>query len=350
MKALFAILFILSSSSLFGQPSTTNFPRIDREAIYLEGSTDPATLSRELTTNCTTDLEKVRSFFKWITSHISYYRPSPVNRRKHRQVSDDLDEELDVLLPLTERVARKVLADRRTHCEGYARLFQSLCDHAGIRATIISGYARTEDGKSAARFRSNHSWNAVYTDSAWHLLDVTWASGFLTYSSDDFIRQYNEYYFYTDPSEFARHHFPDDLRWTLLTEPPSIDELRKTPYHPRSFAKYGVNEIMPARGIIEAMVGDTLRFEIETNLAFRMGSITPDSLWDSASLLYTPVFAYIKPVDPIVGKKISYSFPVENEAVRWIHLMYNDDAILRYRINVRRRPEGAPVVIAVSSH
>jgi Uncharacterized protein involved in cytokinesis, contains TGc (transglutaminase/protease-like) domain len=30
------------------------------------------------------------------------------------------------------------------------------------------------------RFAVNHTWNSVYIDSTWYLLDVTWASGVVT--------------------------------------------------------------------------------------------------------------------------------------------------------------------------
>ena len=83
------------------------------------------------------------------------------------------------LKPLSERVAETVLQRKVAVCDGYARLFTTLCDYAGIRSAIIVGYARAGTNKPAKRFGINHYWNAVMIDGNWYLLDATWASGYL---------------------------------------------------------------------------------------------------------------------------------------------------------------------------
>jgi hypothetical protein len=52
-----------------------------------------------------------------------------------------------------------------------------------MRGAIVIGVGQ--------KFRSNHNWNAVYIDSAWYLLDVTWASGSLSYFGDAFIQHFD---------------------------------------------------------------------------------------------------------------------------------------------------------------
>ena len=319
----------------------TAFTLPGNSATSTETITDPGLLSHLLTSPYNTEKEKIRSIFLWITDNISYYLgPSRIavsrNKGKRAMAEDDFLPDTGALQSLTERVAIKVLEDRRTYCDGYARLFKSLCDHASIRSEIITGYARTDASRAEEKFRSNHSWNAVYVDSSWQLLDVTWASGYISSGSKDFVKHFDDYYYLTAPDEFIRHHYPDDLRWTLLKNPPPLYEFHYTPFRQRSYVKYDITDYYPSRGIIEARLGDTVRLELETNNFYLNRSIAPDSLWDSASLVMTPFYAYVKPEPKRKGNKVFYNFPVNSDAVEWLLIMYNNDAVLRYKLNVKK--------------
>lgn len=341
MKLLLTIGLILLTVTGFSQTRSYNFNQIDKN-VFSANSDDPATLSFMLTGSLTTEGEKVRAIFRWIAENISYYRNVP-SFKKHKKrgrnnfdVYDEEPEDTGALKPLTERVALKVLKDRKTYCEGYARLFKSLCDHAGIKAEIITGYARTDMNRIEKNFRSNHSWNAVRIDSAWYLLDVTWASGYITTFSGEFVKRFDDYYFLTPPEEFIKHHYPDNIGWSLLESPDPLYEFRYTPFKQKSFVKYSILDYSPSKGIIEASVGDTLRFELSTAIAYKNISMATDSLWDSAALIYSPFLAYIKPDMDKKEKKTSYIYPVESDMVQWLYIMYNNDAVLRYRLNVKK--------------
>jgi hypothetical protein len=336
MKMTLTIWLLLLTSTVFTQ---SQYIALNRSEQAFKNA-DPATLSYLLTDGLVTEKEKIKSIFHWITDNIAYYRPEsrPV-RRKNKNMPTPVDEPDDGLpLPgLSDRVAAKVLKDRQTVCEGYARLFKSLCDYACIRSAIITGYARADMNRSETKFRSNHAWNAVYFDSAWHLLDATWASGYITMPSGDFVKHYDSYYFLTPPEQFIRHHYPDDLRWSLLTNPPAMSEFRTTPFRQRSFNKYFIRDFSPASGIIEAALGDTIRLAIEIDPNRFNGSVSPDSLWEEASLPQDPMYAYVKPGTIITAdNKVLYDFPVQSESIQWLYVMYNDDAILRYKINIRK--------------
>lgn len=324
MKIPFVIGVLTASQVLFAQQPLTDAK-----------TCDPAALSFQLTSAGKTEKEKVTAIFHWITDNISYKVVPKSKRRNPSPFGEAEWTDTSVLPSLSDRVAGKVLEDGSAFCEGYARLFYSLCEHAGIRSAIITGYARVNKGTPGTRFRSNHTWNAVYFDSAWHLLDATWASGYL--SGSDFVKEYDGYYFLTPPEQFNQHHFPDDQRWTLLEEPPLLPEFRKTPFRQRSFVKYSITSFSPARGIIDAFIGDTIRLELEAGITGPYRNIAPDSLWDSASLVQAPAYAYVRPAAVTSGgTKLIYSFPVESTAIRWLYVMYNNDAVLRYGINVRK--------------
>ena len=299
---------------------------------------DPATLARKIVAPYNTEREKVTAIFNWITENIAYYRPQVKNNRKQKTSVLSQEDYLDEGFPLpslTDRVAMAVIQNRRAVCDGYARLFHSLCNHAGIRSQVITGYARTKWEGPDRRFISNHTWNAVQIDSTWWLLDVTWASGFIARSTGEFVRQYDDYYFLSSPDKFIEHHFPDDQRWTLMNNPPAIPEFRYTPFRQKSFNKYGITSYSPAKGVIETRLGDTIRLTLELDHALSLQPVATDSLWEEISVSDNISFAFVQPQSS-EHSKVSYQFPVNSSELQWLYVMYNNDAVLRYRLNIKK--------------
>lgn len=301
----------------------------------------PAELAQELTLNCTTDLEKVKAIFYWITSNIDYRTKAPVFARNRRRattlVIEDDNNDTAALKPLDERVAEKVLDERVAVCDGYARLFKTLCSYSGLKAEVVHGYARTESTKRIQRFRPNHSWNAVMIDSVWKLLDVTWASGYISWHGNDFVRQLDEQYFLSSPEQFIREHYPDDLRWTLMDDPPLMPEFRHSPFKQKSFSKYQITAYLPEKGVIEASLGDTLQLQLETSDALKDMSVSSDPFLDT-TLYSTTTSALLIPING-VGMKTNYSYVVNSPAIQWLYILYNDDIILRYNLSIKKTTE-----------
>ena len=302
---------------------------------------EPAALSKRLTASCKTDLEKVTAIFKWITENISYNTGWHQKRNKNSSKTAEAEpEDTGALKPLNERVSETVLKKKMGMCEGYSRLFTTLCDYAGIRTELVTGYAKNSIDRPGARFGTNHFWNAVFIDSAWHLLDVTWASGYVTWQGDEFIRQYDEHYFMTPPEVFIRDHYPDDLQWTLLPVSPTPKEFRNSPFKQKSFIKYKITSYFPRNGIIETFVGDTIHFELETADAEYDKQVCPDLLIDSTIFSRSASWVFLKPLPsdnlPVASNRLKYSYTVDSPAVEWLYIMYNDDLVLRYKIHVRK--------------
>ncbi|HVE61227.1 MAG TPA: transglutaminase domain-containing protein, partial [Chitinophagaceae bacterium] len=235
------------------------------------------------------------------------------------------------LKPLSERVAENVLRERVAVCDGYARLFKTLCDYAGIRSEIVTGYARTSFGGVGDKFKSNHTWNAVRIDSNWHLVDATWASGYFTYNSDEFIKHYNSYYFLTPPEDFIKDHFPENIKWTLLTDPPTLKEFERSPFKAQAFVKSKITSFQPAKGIIDVMEGDSILIEIETGDADKNLVVTPTVSLDSLGYLVDSNLTTL-PMGKIAGNKISYAYPVQSDDLEWLHVILNGEVVLLYRI------------------
>jgi transglutaminase/protease-like cytokinesis protein 3 len=326
MKKWVCILVIFSANWLSAQHAVfASDCRLSASPIEL--------LSRELVAHSTSDMHKVRSIFRWITDNISYQvRPAFTSSYAKRYYKEEEEDSVFGYSSLDERIAASVIRKREAVCDGYARLFKTLCDYAGIRAEVVLGYARTSGGRGA-QFRSNHKWNAVFLDGKWQLLDATWASGFISFSGD-FIRHYDDFYFLTPPDQFIRDHYPEDLFWTLLQEPPAIKEFSRSPFRYSGFAKKRIVSFKPASGVIEAAAGDTLLFEVEAFDEHKNLWITDSAIIDTAEI---SVFAsWPKTKNIVKGDKAYYSYVVPPTPSTWLYLVYNEENVLRYKLDVRK--------------
>jgi transglutaminase-like putative cysteine protease len=336
MKIVFLLfLSILSVGHVVGQPS--GYRSIDQYAANITAAT-PDSLAYKLVLPFTTDREKARAIFSWITSHIEYdmsrYNRMTTTRQSKPVGRDTTYDDRS----LNERIAYSVMKKGRAVCDGYARLFQTLCDFAGLRSVIITGYARSDSDPVTSRFNANHSWNAVFLDSAWHLVDATWASGYVITGSNTFVKSLDETYYLASPDRFARNHYPQNPEWTLLTRPIPPEEFRLSPFKPMGFYKYGIRSFIPATGIVEAMPGDTLRLLLSAD-PMRLVRMAPSSTPDTVLQITPDNHAFLtKPVIVSTGQLL-YTYIVPDTVPEWVNLVYNEDVVLRYRVKGERRAQ-----------
>ena len=332
MKLLLVIFSLFVSNLSFAQRSNIDFSSIDYR-VRLIDDTNIDSLAQKLVVPYTNDLLRVRAIFRWITENISYKTFSRFKKIAFlKSTYYDFEDDTGALKPLTRRVAENVLIKREAVCNGYTRLFKALCDAAGIRSEIIIGFARGHN-EGGIKFRSNHLWNAVFIDSIWHLLDVTWASGFISFGGD-YIKHFDENYFLTPPEQFIQDHFPEDLQWTLLPNPPIVKEFYQSPFKHSAFIKHKIFSYKPSNGIIEASIGDKLVFELEAediknDLVIASGNISDSTLFSALRLI-------AKPSAIITGNKITYTYTIEDTSEQWLHIIYRGDIIMRYKLQTKK--------------
>ncbi|HYO21986.1 MAG TPA: transglutaminase domain-containing protein, partial [Flavisolibacter sp.] len=292
----------------------------------------PDSLAKLINKNFSSPLERVRAIFSWISTHIEYntniYRPWASS---YSYSPDPLDTAA-VWPSGDEMLARKVMRKRSAVCEGYARLFKVLCDYSGIDVQIVQGYAR---GVGSNKFRTNHTWNAVRIDSTWHLLDVTWASGYLNFGND-YVQKQNDHYFLTPPDQFINDHYPEELRWTLLSDLPIVSEFKRTPFHSKNFFRYGFSTYLPGTGVIEAAIGDTIQFSLQLKDIERAKTTGNDPFMDTATFAQWPLSTFLKPQKE-KRNTVMYFYVVQASS-GWLHLLYNHDVVMHYRIQVSVKP------------
>ena len=118
----------------------------------------------------------------------------------------------------------------------------------------------------------NHSWNAVFVGDEWRFLDCTWGSGYVD-TSGKFQRQFDEFWFLTDPEIFAYDHFPSHVRWQLLEEPIEIEEFNKKPSLTEKSRELGFRLISHREPIVYFENEVTVTFATDT---YPLTNITAD--------------------------------------------------------------------------
>ncbi len=330
-KVFFLIFCLLTYVASNGQLRHKGFEKIDGYVATVAAQS-PQELAVKLTSPFGTELEKARAIFSWITQHIAYNTGIFASIKKQYASRFEFDP-LDTIANWSsgeEMSAIRVLHRRVTVCEGYARLFKVLCSYAGLKAEVVTGFARP-NATRPSKFRSNHSWNAVRIDSVWHLVDATWGSGYVDHR-EEFVQQINEAYFLPSPSSFIRDHYPENLRWTLMENTPPVSEFRQSPFRYKCFDKYSILPASLGSGFIHAEPGDTIAIELEVKNMDKDRQIGSDPFFDSTELNQMPYSVFLYP--QINGTKVLYSYIVTSSKVKWLHLFYNDDLVLRYHLMV----------------
>lgn len=323
--ALFLSFILLTASS----SAQSSFAQIDEAAISIH-ATFPDTLSYLLTSPYKTDKEKVRSIYSWVAHNISYNMQRFTSTRSN---SSDADTTYDTR-SADQRTAYSVMKKRVAVCEGYSRLFKTLCDYASIPCVLVNGYARSAADRTNGRFTVNHTWNAVYVDSSWHLVDATWGSGFTYIGSNDFVQQYDDFYFFTPPAQLALTHFPDELQWTLLQQPPAMKEFTHAPFRPMAFLKYDITKYAPSSGLIEASPGDTIQLQLHLAKGLKPNTIFSNPAPEFTLPQFIQSSVTVQPLHDPNATTIQYSYIVQ-PGIQWLNLSLNNDIVLRYRLKLK---------------
>jgi hypothetical protein len=182
----------------------------------------------------TSEREKARAIYRWMTDRISY----------------DMDA-LHTGHPGEVR-PEAVFQSRKARAAGYAALFENLADRAGLRCVSVRGYVKEmallEDKKLTNPPRANHVWNAVKVNGCWQLLDATIGAGYV--KGQRFHKQFREQFFLMPPSQLIWTHYPSDPVWQLLPRPLSFQQFCELAPVKVGFIRVGLtNEInVPDRG------------------------------------------------------------------------------------------------------
>ncbi|XP_029472853.1 kyphoscoliosis peptidase-like isoform X2 [Rhinatrema bivittatum] len=215
------------------------FQKLDAFASQVNVKGNVRQLVKVLMREAHTDLEKVRAIWIWICHHIEY---DTVGYHNHAQQETETND---------------ILQSRRGICAGYSGLFEQMCSIINIQCMNIAGYAKGCSYRTGDSFagNTNHSWNAVYLEGGWHLLDCTWGAGFADDTCSSFSFEYNEFYFLTHPALFIEDHFPENQNWQLLKPPLTLQQFQNNIRCKTTFYNLGLLTSYPKSVVAKTVNG-----------------------------------------------------------------------------------------------
>ncbi len=333
MKYLFIVFQLLLFHSVFSQVKEQ--AEVDRNSALI-GYYNLDELHNKLAIKSYSDSEKVRSFYYWITQHISYdvseFHWSGYVAPRHLQSTDSLER---VKVHLNDYGAY-VLKRKKGVCEGYATIFKLLCDRSKIECVIIHGCGKTDVSSIGQSLTENHAWNAVKIKGKWLLIDVCWASGYCDNMVTKFTKQLNENYYLTPPDRLIYDHYPTDTQWTLLVIPPSKKEFENFPvlFSRKNKVKIDSSSL---NGNVIAHLGDTLILKVEIiSETITQGNYIPCiDVYDEQGEMLPRSTNSTNQTFNKDGNKLTYTYCIGSKNSCRLYLAYGSEYVAAYRLQVK---------------
>lgn len=270
MKQLLHLIFLFTIVS-FSQ----NFEKVDSIVLKYPSFSKVEDLAHQIENDFSTDLEKSRAAFFWLTKNIRYNVKEFYNPRKrgYRFQYASEEEKIQKLQGLKNQLVAETFKNKLGVCEEYAQSFKKICDLLKIEAAVITGYVRIDSREIGKPSNSpNHAWNAVKIDGKWLILDATWAAGSIY--NNNWIRKFNDYFFDMPKDKMFKTHFPSDTIWVLRFGRITLEEFYNQPIYSSTFLDLKTTLISPKTGIIN--------LKLSENIELQFTDLDPKSL-----ILYT---------------------------------------------------------------
>lgn len=351
------LLFILLFPLIAFSQKSADLSAVDSFAATVKYKNNLNDLTKDLTDPYSEELLKARVIFKWITENIrydyKYYNKHNYKGKEPKTFKCKDDKQCEAKRIVWEiKHIDKVLRKKKAVCQGYAMLFKKMCDIAGLKSEMVVGYIRTEPYQIGTSGILDHAWNAIWIDSTYYLLDPTWAAGGCGENEDGkllfFQKSYNNYYWLTPAENFARNHYPQTSKWTLLPNY-TKDSFATNPYYLPSEIQ-NIKLITPASGIITAKKGDTIRFKIDYDGYFKDLQINsnifrnPD-IWefdeiskkkkvrrlDTLAVKRQQYIKYYK-----TGSAYEFQYVVTDNSLYFLDILFDRKRMLRFKVNINK--------------
>lgn len=223
-----------------------DFDRVDNTLLlYPDRFEQPEELAAMIERDFISDTDKLRAVYGWIINHVAY---DPGKYEEFDFSFRDFEERNKKQRKKREAVILSTIRTGLAVCEGYAMLFERLCELLKIDNYLVRGQAKSVPQDIGKDFELNHLWNVAYAGGKAYLFDTTWGAGKYT---DHFVHQPDYFYFMVDPTLLIQSHYPEMISDSLLEEPLSPDQFAQLPL----FLDHQIEMsdiISPREGIINA--------------------------------------------------------------------------------------------------
>lgn len=212
MKVLLALFLSLAFSTIRAQLTRADYYNTIDNKVYSFSKQKPAasfdTIVSFVNANFASQEDKARAYYTWTALNIAY-DVEHMNEINLIQIFN-----INTVTSSGQKTA-DVLKSKKAVCEGYANIMTDFCRASQIPCFTVCGYTKNPDGEIPQIL---HAWNVLRLDSAWHMLDVTWSSGYVN-PTNQFVKRFSNQYFLPRPKVFIKDHFPLDPMWQLLRNP-----------------------------------------------------------------------------------------------------------------------------------
>ncbi|MEL6810193.1 MAG: transglutaminase-like domain-containing protein [Bacteroidota bacterium] len=217
--------------------------------LYPSSFTTAEELSRLISRDFTSEEHKVRAIYTWIIRNVAYepeeYKQFNFNFKNYRERNTKEEK-------TRQKVIQRTIDKGIAVCEGYAMLFERLCELQGISNYLVRGDIKTNFNDIGRPFKKLHMWNVAVIDGNPYLFDPTWGAGKY---NDRFIKEPTYFYYKTPPELFAKTHYPHMAEDTFLEREFSREDFAALPLLIEEGLRIQ-DVISPMQGVISSLDED----------------------------------------------------------------------------------------------
>jgi transglutaminase/protease-like cytokinesis protein 3 len=317
LRTLTCLLIVLISGGAIAQ----SFESVDQAVKQYEEFRSVHDLSNRINSDFSTDIDKARAIYMWITHNIQYdvislktgaykSRFSYTYKSKKEQIRKEAKK--------VKKEANYTFDQQMAVCSGYASLFKVLCDQTNLECEIVEGTSRTTISDLYNKSVSKHDWNAVKIDGKWQLIDSTWGAGHTIDGNSKFIHEPNDIYFLTPPDKFALKHYPSKRKW-LFTKM-KLREFKNLPLFYSTYLYHDIDLVGPTNMIIKDVSINGVHLRLNTQLDIRKFVFS----FNNQPSVRPPSFK-------VNGDIIDFYIPSGGRGPKHLTLFYDGKAILTFR-------------------
>ncbi|MET2986487.1 transglutaminase domain-containing protein [Aureibaculum conchae] len=207
-----------------------------------------------------TEKERIRALYTWLCLNIRY--DMAALNSGQTEIGFSYTSQADFnrkMKAINNSIVNKTLRTKKAVCEGYAQTFKRVSEYLGIPCKLIGGYAKGDISDiDNIPDQENHAWNAVKINKKWYLVDATWGAGYT--NGNRWKAEFDDFYFFTNPDEFALTHYPSEKEWLLTNTNLTIKQFYSKPIYKKSFFTNKLNLISPKLGVIRASTNYDITF------------------------------------------------------------------------------------------
>lgn len=198
-------------------------------------------------------IDKSRAVFYWVCNNISY----DINLLKTIEIKENAftyktqKELVEKEKAFNHNAAISAFHNKSAICFGYSALYSEILNKLGIECKIVRGNLKCDPSQIGVALDLNHGWNMVKIDNEWKLVDCTLGAGRISSKTKQFVFEFNDVYFFTNPELFYLIHFPIEQNGLLNVKFTKLDYVN-FPIFYVDFFKNHEKIILPKKGVISS--------------------------------------------------------------------------------------------------